>query len=183
MILVTVGTHEAPFDRLVTAAEVLAAGEPVVLQKGTSRAPTPRCQASATLTPAELDAAMAKARIVVCHAGPTTMLEAAAHGHVPIVVPRQAAFGEHVDDHQLHFARRMADRVHVVEHPGDLPGALERHHEIIGELRALHPDGARTRRFASDLEALCLAASRAPRRRGSVRDRLRALRTWMNHNT
>ncbi|MEZ5978689.1 MAG: glycosyltransferase [Planctomycetota bacterium] len=47
---------------------------------------------------------------VVCHAGAGTTLLAIASGHVPIVVPRLARFGEHVDDHQLPFAEHLAER-------------------------------------------------------------------------
>ena len=45
---------------------------------------------------------------------PGEALQAFAHGKVPIVVPRQSAFGEHVDDHQVRFARKIADRILVV---------------------------------------------------------------------
>ena len=55
----------------------------------------------------ELQQAMVDADLVVCHGGPATILEARRHGHLPIVVPRDPARGEHVDDHQLLFARRL----------------------------------------------------------------------------
>lgn len=183
MILVTVGTHEDPFDRLVRAAEALAGSERVVLQKGSSTVATPSCAAFATLAPAELDRLMAEARIVITHAGPTTVIEAAGHGHVPIVVPRRAEHGEHVDDHQVRFARRIADRVHVVESPENLADAIERHDVIIGDLRPFRPDARRTREFAGHLEQICERAMRAPPRQVGVRARLRALRKWMNFST
>jgi UDP-N-acetylglucosamine transferase subunit ALG13 len=180
VILVTVGTHEDPFDRLVRAAEVLAGGERVVLQKGPSTVPTPRCEARPFLAPEDLAAAMRDARIVVAHAGPSTLLEAAACGHVPVVVPRSAAHGEHVDDHQLRFARRIADRVHVVEDPARLPEALLRHAGILADLRPFSPDAERTLAFARDLEQVCASLSGARSAPPRLRDRLRALRTWMN---
>ncbi len=31
-------------------------------------------------------------------------------GHTPVVVPRQAGYGEHVDDHQVDIATRFASR-------------------------------------------------------------------------
>jgi UDP-N-acetylglucosamine transferase subunit ALG13 len=52
---------------------------------------------------------MDRAAIIVSHAGPSTILEARQRGHRPIVVPRQAQLGEHVDDHQSRFASRLAD--------------------------------------------------------------------------
>jgi UDP-N-acetylglucosamine transferase subunit ALG13 len=56
---------------------------------------------------ARLQEAMAGADLVVCHGGPATILEARRHGHLPIVVARDPRHGEHVDDHQLLFARRL----------------------------------------------------------------------------
>jgi UDP-N-acetylglucosamine transferase subunit ALG13 len=50
---------------------------------------------------------MHQARGVVTHGGPATILDAREAGHVPIVVPRRRAWGEHVDDHQVAFCRRV----------------------------------------------------------------------------
>jgi len=55
----------------------------------------------------ELGRLMRESRIVVTHAGPTTVLEALEQGKVPIIVPRLRQFREHVDDHQLKFARLL----------------------------------------------------------------------------
>jgi UDP-N-acetylglucosamine transferase subunit ALG13 len=49
------------------------------------------------------------ADVVVTHGGPGTILEASSAGHRPVVVPRQRSYGEHVDDHQLRFAKRLAE--------------------------------------------------------------------------
>lgn len=180
MIFVTVGTHEDPFDRLVRAAEALAAREEVVLQKGTSTVPTPQCRASASLSPEAMADAFSRARIVVGHGGPSTLLEAGAHGHVPILVPRSARFGEHVDDHQVAFARRIADRVHVVFDPEDLVDEVGRHAERVAGWPPFGPDPERSRAFAEDLGRICtrLVHERPPRR--DLRDRFRALRLWMS---
>ena len=51
---------------------------------------------------------MRAATAVVCHGGPGTIMLALHFGRKPIVVPRQQALGEHVDDHQTVFARRLA---------------------------------------------------------------------------
>ena len=51
---------------------------------------------------------MGSAAAVVCHGGPGTILGARHRGAVPIVVPRQHRLGEHVDDHQVAFSRRLA---------------------------------------------------------------------------
>jgi UDP-N-acetylglucosamine transferase subunit ALG13 len=51
---------------------------------------------------------MREARAVVCHGGPGTIMLSCSVGRRPIVVPRRHGLGEHVDDHQLAFSRRIA---------------------------------------------------------------------------
>jgi UDP-N-acetylglucosamine--N-acetylmuramyl-(pentapeptide) pyrophosphoryl-undecaprenol N-acetylglucosamine transferase len=58
----------------------------------------------------EMVATMAKVDNVVCHAGVGTIMTALQAGHTPVVVPRRAHHGEHVDDHQLDIANRLAER-------------------------------------------------------------------------
>ncbi|SBT38342.1 glycosyltransferase [Micromonospora auratinigra] len=109
-VLVAVGTDKHPFDRLVEwlrdwHAEV---GTEVALtvQHGHT-APATVSGAVPFLGHDELQRAMADADLVVCHGGPATILEARRHGRLPIVVPRDPGRGEHVDDHQQLFARRL----------------------------------------------------------------------------
>ncbi len=99
-VLVALGTGPHPFERLVRAAEALAAaGEDVLVQHGASRAPR-GCRSLPSLPPDAFRDAMARARVVVVHGGLATRHEARALGRVPVVVPRRADLGEHVDDHQ-----------------------------------------------------------------------------------
>jgi len=126
MILVTVGTHVDPFDRLVVAVERWSDEheERVVLQRGSSRVSTPSCEARDWMSPDELAGHLDVARVVVCHAGPATLFEAWDRGHVPVVVPRDPAMGEHVDDHQIRFASRLGERARVLNPGGDLTALL-----------------------------------------------------------
>lgn len=111
LLFVTVGTDHHPFDRLVRwlDAWLESGGERRVrclVQHGTSL-PSSHAESSNYLGYGAMRAAMQEAAAVVCHAGPGTIMLAADAGKVPIVVPRLRALGEHVDDHQLLFARRM----------------------------------------------------------------------------
>lgn len=122
MILVTVGTHHQPFDRLVLAAEALALrGETVVVQAGTSTVPTPSCERHGLVAPERLAGWAAAAEVVITHAGPGSIFLALDAGTPLIVVPRSPHLGEHVDDHQQRFARHIGDRVAVVHDPAELP--------------------------------------------------------------
>jgi len=128
-VLVVVGTDHHPFGRLVTWMDRWAQAHPDVrcfVQHGT--APPPRvCEGIDYLAHPDLQSLMAQARAVVSHGGPGTIMEMRASGHLPVVVPRDPALGEHVDAHQQRFARVVAGRdlVRLVESEPDLDEALE----------------------------------------------------------
>ena len=125
-VFVTVGTNEARFDRLVGAAGRLADRERVVLQRGSSGLDAPGTDCHDFMTYQEVCDQVRAARVVVTHAGVGSVGVALHHGKLPIVVPRLRRFGEAVDDHQLLFARQLADLglAQLVEDPADLPGAI-----------------------------------------------------------
>lgn len=58
----------------------------------------------------ELVDTMSRADSVVCHAGVGTIMSALKTGHTPVVIPRRATHGEHVDDHQMDIAIRFQQR-------------------------------------------------------------------------
>ena len=126
MIFVTVGTNEAPFDRLVRAVDRLPADEEVVVQCGPSSHRPARAVRVDFLAFEELVELVRRARVVVTHAGAGSTMVALANGKRPVVVPRLRRYREAVDDHQLPFARRLAERglVTLIEDPAGLPETL-----------------------------------------------------------
>ena len=50
------------------------------------------------------------AHIVITHGGPSSFISVLQAGKIPVVVPRRAEFGEHVNDHQVDFARKVYER-------------------------------------------------------------------------
>jgi UDP-N-acetylglucosamine transferase subunit ALG13 len=133
LLLVTVGTDHHPFDRLVRWVDAWLAAGPrglgCLVQTGTSAPPSGPAAWQAYLEFDALQAAMAEAAAVVCHGGPGTILGARHLGAVPIVVPRQSRLGEHVDDHQVAFARRLAAAgggIHLAETEAELHRLLDR---------------------------------------------------------
>jgi UDP-N-acetylglucosamine transferase subunit ALG13 len=126
MILVTVGTNEQPFDRLVRAAAALDPAEGLLVQHGASRVPHGPGEWVDFLSFEDLAERAAAARVVVCHAGVGSIMLARRCGHRPVVVPRRHHLGEAVDDHQLALAERLARAglVTLVEDVADLPGAV-----------------------------------------------------------
>jgi UDP-N-acetylglucosamine transferase subunit ALG13 len=126
MIFVTVGTNEAPFDRLLAAFEAGVGDEELLVQHGPSRIRPAGATCVEFLSYDELVEAVARARVVVMHAGVGSIMTALGNGKRPVVVPRLRRFGEAVDDHQLSLGRRLHESglVTLVEDPGDVPAAL-----------------------------------------------------------
>lgn len=54
------------------------------------------------------------ARIVITHGGPASFIMPLQIGKTPIVVPRQHQFNEHVNDHQVEFARNVSKRIGTI---------------------------------------------------------------------
>lgn len=61
------------------------------------------------MLPEEMDEATEQAAYVVCHAGSGMIARALHAGRTPLVMPRRRRFGEHVDDHQVQLADRLAE--------------------------------------------------------------------------
>lgn len=154
MIFCTVGTHEDPFDRLLRALDALPGDEPIQIQSGYSKYVPTRCTAESMMPFSRIQSLMQEARIVITHGGPASIMQALSYGKVPIVVPRQAAFGEHVDDHQVRFASKIADRVLVLLDVAELPKMVAHYDERVAGLgpTAFGPDRARC--FALKLDDL-----------------------------
>jgi UDP-N-acetylglucosamine transferase subunit ALG13 len=111
-ILVCVGTDHHPFERLVAWAERWQRAHPehrVEVQHGHSRAPSAVAGID-FVGRAEMRSRYAAADVVVVSCGPGAVMDARAAGRRPIVVPRLAALGEHVDDHQQAFAALLHER-------------------------------------------------------------------------
>ena len=50
-----------------------------------------------------------EAEMVVCEAGEDIILLCLMMGKIPIILPRKKSYGEHVDDHQMEFARKLEE--------------------------------------------------------------------------
>ena len=131
MIFVTVGTHEQPFNRLVEAIDKLkekgTITEEVIVQTGFSTYKPQHCIWSKMFAYQDMCKFVEQARIVITHGGPSSFIMPLQIGKIPIVVPRQKMFGEHVNDHQLVFAQKIAQQwrnILVVEEIENLEGMI-----------------------------------------------------------
>lgn len=153
MIFVTVGTNEAPFDRLVRAVERFPDGEELVVQHGSSSIRPANATCLDYVSFDVLVDHVRRARAVVTHAGIGSMIVALANGKRPIVVPRLQRFGEAVDDHQVALAHRLAekDAIQLVETVDLLPDALA---EAAPSSVEVGDDGRLSRELRAHLELL-----------------------------
>jgi UDP-N-acetylglucosamine transferase subunit ALG13 len=136
MIFVSVGTHEAPFDRMLHAVFELGLDEDIVVQHGPSLVRCDRALEFEYLPFDDVVAYIKDARAVVMHAGVGSVMIALANGKRPIVMARRREFGEHVDDHQVELARRLegSGLVTFVEDLEGLRVALSRDAESPGRM-------------------------------------------------
>jgi UDP-N-acetylglucosamine transferase subunit ALG13 len=131
VIFVTVGTHEQPFDRLLRAVDELAEAGAlpcgVFCQTGYSSY-EPAVPFARMLPFEEMQRRIEEATAVVTHGGPGSILPVLSASKPLVLVPRQQRFGEHVDDHQVAFCRRLSrDRgIPLVEDIGGLGEAISR---------------------------------------------------------
>ena len=118
MIFVTVGTHEQPFNRLIQKVDELKRDgvikDDVIIQTGFSTYKPKYCQWSKLISYQQMVKNVADARIVITHGGPASFIMPLQIGKTPIVVPRQHQFNEHVNDHQVEFARNVAQRMGTI---------------------------------------------------------------------
>ena len=136
-ILVTVGTHQQPFDRLMRGLESLPP-EQLVVQHGPARPPAGTRVAVPVMPFPELLEHLRRADVVITHAGVGSILCATNEGHVPIAVPRLKRHGEHVDDHQLELAGALEDSGQIC-----VVRDVDRLHEVVEELRPRRDPGRR----------------------------------------
>ena len=132
MIFVTVGTHEQQFDRLICAVDNYASlheDEEVIIQSGFCTFHPTCCKSKAFMSYEDMAQCMKEADVVICHGGPSTFIEALIEGKTPIVVPREARYGEHINDHQKEFVTLVAEagmNIIPVFNIGELPHAIEK---------------------------------------------------------
>ena len=96
-----------------------------------------------------------EAHIVITHGGPASFIMPLQMGKTPIVVPRQQQFDEHVNDHQLEFARNVAERmgtIIVVEDIRKLEEYITNYDEIVTSMQ--HGMNSNNAKFCEELEKI-----------------------------
>lgn len=127
MVYVTVGTMFLDFGRLIRKADEIAeaTGERFVVQTGLCTTVPAHCEHFDFRSRDEVLEIQAEARVIICHGGIGTVLDALEAGRPFIVVPRRASYNEHLTDHQLDLAEAVERRgwARMVLDMDDLPEA------------------------------------------------------------
>jgi UDP-N-acetylglucosamine--N-acetylmuramyl-(pentapeptide) pyrophosphoryl-undecaprenol N-acetylglucosamine transferase len=127
LIFVALGTHEQPFARALEIVAPLTEDYDLVVQHGVTpvRDDLPRSTWVRFTDYDRVCSLVRESSYVICHAGVGLIMTAMREGKKPIVIPRLAAYGEHVDDHQLQIATEFAKGGRVVLASGDIRAALK----------------------------------------------------------
>ena len=118
MIFATVGTHEQQFNRLIKFIDELKRDkvivEAVIMQTGFCTYQPKYCEWHKLISYKDMEKNVRDARIVITHGGPASFIMPLQIGKVPIVVPRQEIFHEHVNNHQVDFAKQIEKRMGTI---------------------------------------------------------------------
>jgi UDP-N-acetylglucosamine--N-acetylmuramyl-(pentapeptide) pyrophosphoryl-undecaprenol N-acetylglucosamine transferase len=132
-VVVTFGLIEGyGFRRLVERLLQILPGDAEVLwQVGDTDLSGLGVDARRSLPWQDLTTAMKEADVVVAHTGIGSAIDAMEAGKCPVLIPREARHGEHVDDHQRQIAAELAARGLAIYRSveeltlGDLRAAME----------------------------------------------------------
>ena len=109
--VVTLGTINYPFRRLLERLlAILPPDVEVLWQTGATDVTGLAIEGRRTVPHTELETAMAEADVVIGHSGIGSAISTLERGRCPVLVPRERAHGEHVDNHQRQIARELSAR-------------------------------------------------------------------------
>ena len=141
MIFLTVGTHEQQFNRIIEYMDNLKRDgiieDDIIMQIGFSTYKPQFCSWEKLFSYEDMKKNVEDAKIVITHGGPSSFIMPLQIGKIPIVVPRQYKFNEHVNNHQLDFCKIVEKRnqnIIVVEEINQLKDVILNYTQIIGSM-------------------------------------------------
>jgi UDP-N-acetylglucosamine transferase subunit ALG13 len=168
MIFATVGTHEQPFDRLVQAIDELKGrriiSHEVFIQSGYSKYQPQFCDYAPFIGFNEMIERIKAAEIVITHGGTGSIMLVLYNGKIPVVMPRQKKFNEHIDDHQVRFCETMESKgkILAIYEVETLSDTIANYVSLVEKILKAQGNEIRTDlkeqtgAFAEKLESLCL---------------------------
>lgn len=131
MILVSLGTHERPFFRLVRELEKLIQikkiKEQVIIQLGYTPYQVKGARCFDFIEFEKMRTYIKNCRVMITHGGVGSIMDALEYGKPTIVVPRRKELNEHSDDHQMQITKVMEKKgVIPVYNIKDLENAIKK---------------------------------------------------------
>ena len=159
MLFVTVGTHEQQFNRLIREVDELKGSgiicEDVIIQTGYSTYKPQFCEFEKLYSYDQMCEYVSSADITITHGGPSSFIMPLQFGKIPIVVPRQKKFDEHVNNHQIDFSIAVNERfgnIIVLQNIKDLKDTLLRYEDITEEMSKI--TWSNNKQFNDDIERI-----------------------------
>ncbi|MDL4838890.1 PssE/Cps14G family polysaccharide biosynthesis glycosyltransferase [Aquibacillus rhizosphaerae] len=119
MILVTLGTHEMPFDRLLKAIEQAKADlnleEEIIVQSGNTKYNSDVMKMIPFVSYEEMNKLYDDARLIISHGGTGSIITGLKKDKRVIAAARLKKYGEHNDDHQLEIIKIFTESGYILE--------------------------------------------------------------------
>lgn len=119
MILVTLGTQDKPFTRLLKKIDNLIdkgiIKDKVIVQAGCTKYESNNMEVIDLIPMDEFDNLLKDCDLIITHGGVGTILSALKYKKKIIAVPRLAKYGEHVNDHQIQIITKLYNEGNILE--------------------------------------------------------------------
>lgn len=118
MILVTLGTQDKPFERLIKAVEeqieLKNIKDEVIVQAGCTKYEADKMKIIDYMPIKEFSSLLEKADFIITHAGVGSIIEGLKQGKKMIVVARKKEYGEHVNNHQEQILENFGSNGYII---------------------------------------------------------------------
>ena len=118
LVFITTGSTKFPFDRILSSVDRILSNTKnaffVIAQTGGSNYKWlyKNIKEEVYIKPEEISRYIKNAKKIISHGGPVSIYQIIKYAkYVPLVIPRLAKFGEHVDDHQLYFSKFLKNQL------------------------------------------------------------------------
>ena len=110
MLFVSLGTQDKEFKRLIDYCEALNIDEEIIVQAGLTHYRSDKLKILNFIEQDDFEKYLSEARVVICHGGVGTIINALNKGKVVIACPRLAKYHEHHNDHQVEIIKEFEKR-------------------------------------------------------------------------
>lgn len=125
---ISVGNSKQHFLRLLDAVStnIELLPTPILIQRGHTPFVNQKCEVKDFIDMDSFVTVVANAEVLILQAGAGCVFHSIKMGKIPILMPREKRFNEHVNDHQIAFARSLHEehKVIMIQNSIELPAAI-----------------------------------------------------------